>query len=41
MDLGLAKAYELASGVDLRQLRPRRGEAGMDAFIEKRPPPKH
>ena len=41
MDLGLAKAYELASGVIASSFAHDEGRAGMDAFIEKRPPPKH
>ena len=41
MDLGLAKAYELASGVIASSFAHEEGNAGMDAFIEKRPPPKH
>jgi enoyl-CoA hydratase/carnithine racemase len=41
MDLGLAKAYELASGVIASSFAHEEGKAGMDAFIEKRPPPKH
>jgi enoyl-CoA hydratase/carnithine racemase len=41
MDLGLAKAYELASGVIASSFAHDEGKAGMDAFIEKRPPPRH
>ncbi|HUQ26233.1 MAG TPA: enoyl-CoA hydratase [Burkholderiales bacterium] len=41
MDLGLAKAYELASGVIASSFAHEEGKSGMDAFIEKRPPPKH
>ena len=41
MDLGLAKAYELASGVISASFAHEEGRAGIDAFIEKRPPPKH
>ncbi|OAI53209.1 enoyl-CoA hydratase [Betaproteobacteria bacterium SCGC AG-212-J23] len=41
MDLGLAKAYELASGVIASSFAHEEGKAGMDAFIDKRPPPKH
>ena len=41
MDLGLAKAYELASGVIAASFAHEEGKAGMDAFIEKRPPPRH
>ena len=40
MDLGLAKAYELASGVISASFAHEEGRAGMDAFIDKRPPPK-
>jgi enoyl-CoA hydratase/carnithine racemase len=39
MDLGVAKAYELASGVIASSFAGEEGRAGMDAFIEKRPPP--
>jgi enoyl-CoA hydratase/carnithine racemase len=41
MDLGLAKAYELASGVIAASFAHEEGRAGMEAFIDKRPPPKH
>ena len=41
MDMGLAKAYELAGGVISASFAHQEGRAGMDAFIEKRPPPKH
>lgn len=41
MDLGLAKAYELAGKVIADSFAHEEGRAGMDAFIEKRPPPKH
>jgi enoyl-CoA hydratase/carnithine racemase len=41
MDLGLEKAYALASGVIAASFAHDEGKAGMDAFIEKRPPPKH
>ena len=41
MDLGVAKAYELASSVISGSFAHEEGRAGMDAFIEKRPPPKH
>ena len=37
----LAKAYELATGVIASSFAHEEGRAGMDAFIEKRPPPKH
>ena len=39
MDLGVAKAYELASSVISGAFAHDEGRAGMDAFIEKRPPP--
>src|SRR5688572_9405750 len=39
MDLGLAKAYELASGVIAASFAHQEGREGMDAFIEKRDPP--
>ncbi len=38
MDLGLTKAYELASSVIAQSFAGEEGRAGMDAFIEKRPP---
>ena len=41
MDLGLEQAYALASGVIAASFAHEEGKAGMDAFIEKRPPPKH
>jgi enoyl-CoA hydratase/carnithine racemase len=41
MDLGLERAYALASGVIAASFAHDEGRAGMDAFIEKRPPPKH
>jgi len=41
MDLGLEQAYKLASGVIAASFAHEEGRAGMDAFIEKRPPPKH
>jgi enoyl-CoA hydratase/carnithine racemase len=41
MDLGAAKAYELASGVISASFAHDEGRAGMDAFLEKRKPPKH
>ena len=40
MDMGLAKAYELASHIIASSFAHEEGRAGMDAFIEKRPPPK-
>jgi enoyl-CoA hydratase/carnithine racemase len=39
MDLGIAKAYELASGVIAASFASEEGRVGMDAFIDKRPPP--
>ena len=41
MGLGLEQAYALASGVIAASFAHAEGRAGMDAFIEKRPPPKH
>jgi enoyl-CoA hydratase/carnithine racemase len=41
MDLGLEQAYALASGVISASFAHDEGRAGMEAFIEKRPPPKH
>lgn len=41
MDLGLEQAYALASRVISESFAHEEGRAGMDAFIEKRPPPKH
>jgi enoyl-CoA hydratase/carnithine racemase len=41
MDLGLEQAYALASGIISASFAHDEGRAGMDAFIEKRPPPKH
>jgi len=41
MDLGLEQAYALASGVISASFAHEEGRAGMEAFIEKRPPPKH
>jgi enoyl-CoA hydratase/carnithine racemase len=38
MDMGVEKAYELASGVISSSFAGEEGRAGMDAFIEKRPP---
>jgi enoyl-CoA hydratase/carnithine racemase len=40
MDLGVGAAYELASGVISASFAHDEGRSGMDAFIEKRPPPK-
>ena len=39
MDLGLERAYDLASGVIARSFATEEGKEGMSAFIEKRPPP--
>lgn len=39
MDLGVARAYELASGVISSAFAHREAREGMDAFIEKRDPP--
>jgi len=41
MDLPAVKAYELASRVISEAFAADEGRAGMDAFIEKRLPPKH
>ncbi|HZQ73671.1 MAG TPA: enoyl-CoA hydratase [Burkholderiales bacterium] len=41
MDLGISKAYELASQVIASSFAHEEGREGMDAFIAKRPPPKH
>jgi enoyl-CoA hydratase/carnithine racemase len=41
MDLGLEQAYALASGVIAASFAHDEGRAGMDAFIDKKPPPKH
>ena len=40
MDLGLAKAYELASGVISASFAHEEGRQGVDAFLEKRKPPR-
>ncbi|MBV8029887.1 MAG: enoyl-CoA hydratase [Betaproteobacteria bacterium] len=40
MDLGLEKAYALASEVIASSFAHQEGRAGMDAFIDKKPPPK-
>jgi len=40
MDLGSARAYDLASQVISSSFAHAEGRAGMDAFIDKRPPPK-
>jgi len=39
MDLGVAQAYELASGVIAASFAHQEGREGMDAFIDKRDPP--
>jgi enoyl-CoA hydratase/carnithine racemase len=39
LDLGIERAYELASHVISSSFAHEEGRAGMDAFIEKRPPP--
>jgi enoyl-CoA hydratase/carnithine racemase len=41
MDLGLEQAYALASAVISASFAHEEGRAGMDAFIDKKPPPKH
>ena len=41
MDLGIAKAYELASGVISSSFAHEEGRQGVDAFLEKRKPPRH
>jgi enoyl-CoA hydratase/carnithine racemase len=41
MDLGVQTAYDLASQVIASSFAHEEGRAGMDAFIDKRPPPKH
>lgn len=40
-DMGLAQAYELCSRVISASFAHPEGRLGMEAFIEKRPPPKH
>jgi enoyl-CoA hydratase/carnithine racemase len=40
MDLGVEKAYQLASKVIASSFASEEGRAGMEAFIEKRPPPR-
>jgi len=40
MDLGVDKAYELASKAISSSFASDEGRAGMDAFIDKRPPPR-
>ena len=39
MDLGVAQAYELASGVIAASFAHQEGREPMDAFIDKRDPP--
>ncbi len=41
MDMNLADAYQLAGGVISSSFAHTEGKAGMDAFIDKKPPPKH
>jgi enoyl-CoA hydratase/carnithine racemase len=41
MDMGVAHAYELASKVISESFVHAEGKAGMDAFIDKKPPPRH
>jgi enoyl-CoA hydratase/carnithine racemase len=41
MDLGVARAYDLASGVIAASFAHDEGRAGMEAFLAKKPPPKH
>ena len=41
MDMGVAQAYEHASKVISDSFAHEEGREGMDAFIDKRPPPKH
>ena len=41
VDLSLEQAYAVASGVIAASFAHEEGRAGMEAFIEKRPPPKH
>lgn len=41
MELGAAKAYALASCAISESFAHEEGRLGMDAFLEKRPPPKH
>jgi len=40
MDMGVERAYELASRVISASFVNEEGRAGMDAFIDKKPPPK-
>ena len=41
MDLGAAQAYALASRVISASFAHEEGRQGVDAFLEKRKPPKH
>ncbi len=41
MDMGVGAAYQLAAKVISESFTLPEGQAGMDAFIDKRPPPKH
>lgn len=41
MEMGLEKAYALASGVISASFAHEEGKAGMEAFLDKRPPPKY
>ena len=41
MDLGIAQAYELAGGVIAASFAQNEGREGMEAFIDKRPPPSY
>jgi enoyl-CoA hydratase/carnithine racemase len=41
MEMNLAQAYQVASGVISSSFAHAEGKAGMDAFIDKKPPPKH
>jgi enoyl-CoA hydratase/carnithine racemase len=41
MDLGVARAYDLASQVISSSFAHAEGREGMDAFLDKRAPPKH
>ena len=41
MDLGLERAYALASGIISASFAHEEGRAGMDAFLEKKQPPKY
>jgi enoyl-CoA hydratase/carnithine racemase len=41
MEMGLGPAYQLAGGVISSSFAHAEGRAGMDAFIDKKPPPKY